>query len=307
MSARFTVLASGSAGNAALLQCDGFGLLIDCGLGERHLGRRLKARGLAWRDVHAAILTHTHGDHCHETAMSALARHGVPFYCHPEHAACLVATSDAFGRIHAARLARWYQPGQWLSLAAMKLLPVGVSHDGGPCCAFRFEGPESLFGPAWSIGYAADLGCWDDALARTLADVDVLAVEFNHDEDMQRTSRRPGYLKARVLGDRGHLSNRQAVELLLATREHSARACLQYVVLLHRSRECNTAALARAAAEGLLNGDCDQVCVILAEQHEPTETLVIGCAANDPKRARSPKRVRVINGRSSLGMFDSSS
>ena len=63
MSLRFTVLASGSSGNASLIEADGFGLLLDAGLGPRILGGRLRQIGLSWSHVHAALLTHTHSDH----------------------------------------------------------------------------------------------------------------------------------------------------------------------------------------------------------------------------------------------------
>jgi hypothetical protein len=58
-----------------------------------------------------------------------------------------------------------------------------------------------------SLAYVADLGTWDDELARSLADVDLLALEFNHDVDMDYASERSPYLIARVLGRHGHLSN----------------------------------------------------------------------------------------------------
>src|SRR5207247_1154514 len=62
MPARFCVLASGSAGNCAFLQADGFGLLIDIGLGPRFIASRLATVGASWRHVHAVLLTHTHSD-----------------------------------------------------------------------------------------------------------------------------------------------------------------------------------------------------------------------------------------------------
>src|SRR5436305_12157328 len=85
MTARFTVLASGSTGNACLLQAGGSGLLIDCGLGPRRLAARLAACDLTWRHVHAPVLTHTHSDHRHEATLAHLARLGLPPYCHPAH------------------------------------------------------------------------------------------------------------------------------------------------------------------------------------------------------------------------------
>src|SRR5213076_1766211 len=70
-------------------------------------------------------------------------------------------------------------------------------------------------------------------LARLVANVDVLALEFNHDEEMERRSRRPAELVERVLGDEGHLSNAQAAELLQAILQRSEPTVTRHVIQLH--------------------------------------------------------------------------
>src|SRR5258705_385728 len=92
-------------------------------------------------------------------------------------------------------------------------------------------------GPRQLASGLADLGVWDDALADALADVELLAVEFNHDVAMQYASGRPRMLIDRVLGDDGHLSNAQAAELVRAVMARSAAGRLRHVVQLHLSRE----------------------------------------------------------------------
>src|SRR5262245_66357528 len=96
MVAQFTVLASGSSGNASLLQGDGFGVLIDAGLGPRRLSERLDEAGAGWRRVHAVILTHVHGDHWKERTLVHMQRQGIPLYCHVQHARYPTAVSEAF-------------------------------------------------------------------------------------------------------------------------------------------------------------------------------------------------------------------
>ena len=68
MAVRFTVLASGSGGNASFLEAGDFGLLLDIGLGPRQLAKRLAAAGAGWSRVRAVLLTHTHSDHAPATA-----------------------------------------------------------------------------------------------------------------------------------------------------------------------------------------------------------------------------------------------
>jgi phosphoribosyl 1,2-cyclic phosphodiesterase len=250
---RFAVLGSGSAGNACVLEVDGRGLLIDAGLGPRALARRMAAVGMAWDALDAAILTHTHADHWREPSLALLARHEVALHCHGSHAAWLRKRSEAFTEMEAAGLVRHYRAGAGPCLwDEVCVRPVPLSHDGGATFGFRFEREASLFARGWSMAYAADLGTWDEHLAAALSDVDLLAVEFNHDVEMQRTSGRPPFLVSRVLGDRGHLSNEQAAALLGEVVAASRPGRLGDVIQLHLSRQCNRPRLAASAATAAL-------------------------------------------------------
>jgi phosphoribosyl 1,2-cyclic phosphodiesterase len=277
MAARFTVLASGSSGNASLLHADGYGVLLDFGLGSRTIAGRLATRGLAWRDVHAALLTHTHTDHWSDTTLAYLLRLRIPLYCHSTHADALARQSGVFLALHAAGLVVHYEAGRALPLGPTLLgLPLPVSHDAEETFGFRFEGGRSLFGATWALGYAADLGCWDDELARALANVDLLALEFNHDEHMQRTSGRPARLINRVMGDRGHLSNRQAGQMLRAVVSATTNDCLRQVVPLHLSRDCNRPELAHAAALDVLQASGAEADIIISSADAALPSLLLG-------------------------------
>lgn len=254
MASRLTMLASGSSGNACLLQADGFGLLIDAGLGPRLLAQRLRAVGAAWDKIHAALLTHTHSDHWNERTLAQLFKLRIPLYCHPGHVRSLRECSPAFLELQAARLVRCFENGQRLRLTAgVHCRPLEVRHDSTPTFAFRFECQADLFSSAWSVGYASDLGTWDASVVAAFSDVDVLALEFNHDVPLQRASGRPPHLIARVLGDYGHLSNEQAAALLREIMRNSSPRRLQHLVQLHLSRDCNRPLLAARAAKSILD------------------------------------------------------
>jgi phosphoribosyl 1,2-cyclic phosphodiesterase len=166
---------------------------------------------------------------------------------------------------------RYYEPGQrWNLHAHLECVPIALEHDGARTCGFRFEASP------WAVGYAADLGCWTPEIARHFADVDVLALEFNHDVGMQLRSGRPAYLIRRILSDQGHLSNEQAAALFTAILEQSEPGRLHSLVQLHRSRECNRADLARAAAQAVLDRFGVEAAIHSAEQAQPGPTLRIG-------------------------------
>lgn len=275
---RFTVLASGSSGNSSLLEVDRFGLLLDIGLGPRQLASRLITSGRSWQNVQAVLLTHTHGDHWNFRTLAALLAKRIPLYCHDDHRDVIEANCPPglFPALVGAQLVRSYRDGEELTFAgAIGCLPLSVRHDSGATFGFRFTGRADLFGTAWSIAYAADLGSWDSQLAEALSGVDLLALEFNHDVAMQRSSGRHPMLIARVLGDDGHLSNAQAADLLRQTLINCPRRPRQ-IVQLHLSRQCNHPRLAAQAAQTVLDELNLAIPLHTASQHCPSPAFVCG-------------------------------
>src|SRR5271154_6229679 len=102
MPLQFTVLASGSGGNASLLDADGFGVLLDIGLGPRQLASRLASVGATWKTIRAVLLTHTHTDHWNENTFAHLLKLKIPIFCHPEHHAVLQTYCPIFSDLRAA-------------------------------------------------------------------------------------------------------------------------------------------------------------------------------------------------------------
>ena len=284
----FSVLASGSSGNASLIEIGGFGVLIDAGLGPRQLGKRLADAGASWHHIHAVVLTHIHGDHWNERTLTHLYRRGIPLFCHAGHHDMLAEESQAFHDLRSAGLVRNYAEERELRLSrTLHCIPIPVRHDGGVTCGFRFEGEADFFGQRWSLGYATDLGSWEDNLAEALANIDVLALEFNHDVDMEMSSGRTPELIARVLGDAGHLSNLQAAELVRRIVGCSKPGRLRHLVQLHLSRECNRPALARAAAREAL---ADDVKIHSAHQDRSGPCLALGRSQRRPMKQRRQNR-----------------
>jgi phosphoribosyl 1,2-cyclic phosphodiesterase len=296
MPIRFTVLASGSAGNSSLVQIDGFGLLLDAGLGPRQLARRLSAVGASWAQVNAVLLSHTHSDHWHDRTLAHLQRHGIPLYCHAEHADSMLRDGSAFAPLQSAGLVRWFREDEALLLTPMlRCRTLPLSHDGGPTFGFRFDAePTAMFGEPSALAYAADLGTWTPELAQALADVDVLALEFNHDVGMQHASGRSFHLIRRILGDRGHLSNVQAAALVQETLRRSAPGRLRHLVQLHLSRDCNQPELARRTALAALGTQAVEVHT--ASQDIPGPAVSAGAPVTIPLRPRTA-RPRRINGK----------
>jgi phosphoribosyl 1,2-cyclic phosphodiesterase len=292
MTLRFTVLASGSAGNASVIQTDGFGVLLDAGIGPRVLASRLVAAGLSWQSIHACLLTHTHTDHWNDRTFAQFLRREIPVYCHDDHHDELLNLSESFADLRSAGMVRDYSPRRELVLSpALRCRALPLRHDSGATFGFRFESTTELYGPSAAIGYVADLGCWSEELVAALLDLDLLALEFNHDIALEKRSDRHPRLIARVLSDDGHLSNEQAANLLREVLRRSTPGRLRHLVQLHLSRECNRPALALTAAQGVVGDHDGTITIHTASQAEAGPTLhLTGTATRRPKRRSAAKK-----------------
>ncbi len=265
MSIQFAVLASGSRGNASLIQAGDSGLLIDFGLPPRALAGRLEGVDSGLDRIESAILTHTHGDHVHPGTLGLLASRKVRVYCHEGHRAAL-AGRPGFAELDAAGLVRHYDDRPFLSPTGLRIEPVPLSHDGGPTFGFRVEARTSRRSKPVALGYLTDTGTWSDATADAMSDVDALGVEFNHDVALQRGSGRAPYLIARNLGPRGHLSNEQGAGLVSAVLGRSNPGSLRHLVLLHLSEQCNRPELAIGEARGAVRAAGRRIAIHAAGQ-----------------------------------------
>lgn len=286
MEVKFHVLASGSSGNASVLHAGGFGILIDFGLSPRLLAPRLERCGITWDHIHAVLLTHTHTDHFQTSALAQLVKLEAPIYCHEEHLRNIDQGNRAFQTLMSAGRIRCYEPGEPLVLQpGVRCVPITVAHDATHTCGFRIDGG------GWSVGYATDFGSWTPALAKRFADVDLLALEFNHDVELQLTSGRSPFLIRRVLGNRGHLSNEQAAAFVQAILRCSLPGRLRHLIQLHLSRDCNTPELANLAAQKIV--DCLGIELAIHTSHQDQDGATIAMSAR--KTARWTAHSEVAN------------
>lgn len=248
------VLASGSRGNCSVLAVRGAGddspahvMLIDAGLSPARTRSLLSRRGVPLHRVRDVVLTHLDRDHFHPGWRRS-------------------ASTKATMRLHRAHLARAEREMSLLrrnepfadgfESGPVRARSIVCDHDSAGVAIYRFaiDTPRG----ATELGYATDLGRPTPRLVQHLAGVPVLAIESNYCPSMQAASDRPAFLKRRITGGAGHLSNHEAAAAIqdIGPRER--------VVFLHLSRECNS-----PDAVGELHAGADYHWVI-ADQHQPT-------------------------------------
>ena len=227
---RFCSLGSGSTGNAWLVESGATRVLIDCGIGPGRLTRRLLRVGVEPATIDAILITHEHDDHVGGAAAFAR-RHAIPV-----HATYGTVQGSGTALSGIDRLLE-LEPSGRFAIGDLEVLPVAVPHDARePVQYVMGDGDVKL-------GVITDLGSITPHVTASFSGLDALVLEANHDEDMLRDGPYPKFLKERVGGRYGHLSNAVAARLLDAV----AGDRLQHVVAAHLSLKNNTAVLARSA------------------------------------------------------------
>ncbi len=252
---RFRSLGSGSTGNATLVEASSAGrtsrLLVDCGFGLRHLDDRLARAGLAASQIDAVFITHEHGDH--------------------------IGCARALSRRE--RIPVWMSEGTWLATGAhdfeggLNLASDGIDIAVGNLWVQPFTVPHDAREPlqlrcsdgARHLGILTDLGHATAHVLARLARLDALLLEFNHDSDMLAHSAYPAFLKQRVGGNYGHLSNTAAAAIASAVH-HSG---LRHMVAAHLSTQNNRPDLVRQAMAAALGGNEDEMLTASAADGSP--------------------------------------
>jgi phosphoribosyl 1,2-cyclic phosphodiesterase len=233
---RWRCLGSGSAGNALVIEARAgrfvTRVLVDNGFGPRVLARRLALAALSIDDLDAVFVTHEHADHAAGVA-ALLKRRRLPLLCSR-------GTRTAAGLDAPEIDWRPLVDGQLLEIGELQLRPFAVPHDAAEPLQLVASDGDRRF------GLLTDIGAATAEVLRALDGAHALQLECNHDLELLTNGAYPGFLKRRIAGDAGHLSNGQAAALLAAIdRRH-----LHTVAAAHLSRSNNRPLLAQQALCG---------------------------------------------------------
>lgn len=210
-------------------------MLVDAGLGIREMGRRLAAAECDPDELVGVLLTHEHSDHV--GCAAALSRRlDIPVWCSPGTAAGAARHWTPGTRVEHVRA------GEVFEVAGMRVEAWACSHDTREPLQFGVEAGSARLAVCTDLGQAC--GTVREALRRR----HLLILESNHDRELLLKGSYPAFLKRRILGERGHLSNGQCAELL----GQVAGDELRHVVLGHLSRDNNRPELALAEARTAL-------------------------------------------------------
>ena len=227
--AEFVSLYSGSSGNCSVVCSGGRYLMLDMGKCCRTTVNALKELHLSIEDCDGILVTHEHSDHI--KGLNVFLKHyHVPVYGAAETLDALLENGLVPRDSDLITLAM-HEPEE---IGSFRVEMFATSHD-VPCVGYRIHTPDGK-----TMAMATDLGMLTPVVHRALSDCDLVALESNYDLRMLREGPYPYYLRARIEGPRGHLSN---VECSAKVLELIQSGCKK-IALCHLSRENNTPELA---------------------------------------------------------------
>ena len=260
-----TSLNSGSNGNCYYIGNETEAVLVDAGISCRETEKRMQRLGLSMHRVKAVFVSHEHSDHIR--GLPVLARkYALPVYITPFTQRGARLGGDGVRVLPFTA----YEPVQ---VGSLSIRPFPKLHDAADPHSFVVSA-EGI-----NIGVFTDIGAPCEHVIRHFQECHAAFLEANYDEDMLDRGRYPYYLKQRIRGGRGHLSNRQALSLFAAYRP----AHMSHLLLAHLSKDNNCPKLVKE----LFSAHAAGTEVVVASRFEETAVYRI-VAGEVPVKTGSP-------------------
>lgn len=251
-------LQSGSNGNCIFVETGGVKLLFDAGITGVQAEERLALFGRDIREVDAVIISHDHGDHIRHAGVYQR-KYGLPLYVTP----ATLAAASARCNLGKLKDVRHFRSCDRISFGDVVVHAVPTPHDGVDGAVFVIErGGKRL-------GVLTDLGHVFKDLLHVVSSLDAVFLESNYDPAMLAAGPYPAFLKQRIKGPKGHISNGEAAELLCRASEAKR---LQWACLAHLSEQNNHPEVALKTHREITEG-C--VPIYVADRYRATEILTV--------------------------------
>lgn len=236
---QFSVLASGSSGNAIFIRSEQTQILVDAGISGKQLQNRLLAAAdTSFNHLDAVLISHEHIDHVRGLKQAA-----------KQSAASIYISQGTWHQVQSdlsdvtSERVQYVRDGAVFQIGDIQVTPFSISHDAEEPIMYRFDSGDA------SIAVVTDLGYMSDSIKSVIQGCQCYILETNHDVDMLRAGRYPWSVKRRILSDKGHLSNEDAAVALTDLFENQEID----VYMAHLSEENNQRDLAELTVSSLVH------------------------------------------------------
>jgi phosphoribosyl 1,2-cyclic phosphodiesterase len=250
-------LQSGSNGNSIYVEANGMRLLFDAGISGIQAEKRLESRGIDIRDVDALLISHDHNDHARAAGIFHR-KYGLPVYMTPT----TYQAAEYHTGLGSIDDINHFEAGEVLDFGPIAVVTIPTPHDASDGAAFVVEAN------GLSLGVLTDLGHVFDGLGDVISSLDAVFLESNYDPNMLETGPYPQYLKNRIRGPGGHISNVESAELIASRGSKLRWACLS-----HLSEQNNSPDLALATCREIA---CNGIELAVAGRYGVGDVLEVG-------------------------------
>ncbi|XMB86743.1 MBL fold metallo-hydrolase [Mycoplasmatota bacterium WC44] len=255
---KITVLASGSKGNCTYLETNEVKIMIDCGISFRQVKNRLLQNEIEITNLDALLITHEHSDHVS----------GIPSLLGKVQTNIHIS-DKSFGKMHpnvknGIGIDNIKYLSESIQLKDLLITPIKTSHDSADSYGFIFESNGK------KVVHITDTGYLPERLWDQIKNADAYLFESNYEPELLLQSRRPMFLKQRIFGNRGHLSNLDAALILNKIMTEKTK----HIIFIHLSRECNSPYDAKQVHKVELK-NYDKLNIQYSSQDFPTKTIEV--------------------------------
>jgi phosphoribosyl 1,2-cyclic phosphodiesterase len=253
MSLFISSLNSGSNGNCYYIGTNTDAVLVDAGISCREIEKRMKRLGLKMENVKAIFVSHEHSDHIKGLPV-LVKKYQLPVYITP-------LTMRHGGLTFDDQLVKVFNAHQAVNIGQLYITAFPKFHDASDPYSFIISFKKIC------VGVFTDIGSPCENLKKYFQQCHAAFLEANYDEEMLEKGNYPFHLKKRIRGGKGHLSNKQALEVFLNHRPHF----MTHLLLSHLSKNNNCPDLVHR----LFNERCGNVKVTIASRYQETEVVQI--------------------------------
>lgn len=225
----FCNLYSGSSGNCSYVGTDNTNILIDCGQSQKRINTALEDLGKDISKIDAIIVTHEHSDHI-KSLGNISKKYNIPVYANQKTFDNMPEQTEMIDENNK----RVFNTNDYFEINDLKIHPFSIPHDAADPCGFNIYKDDN------KISVATDIGHINNEILHKLEESLFILLESNYEPEILRYARYPYYLKQRIAGPNGHLSNQEAGQTII----NLLSSGVNNIMLGHLSKQTNFPELA---------------------------------------------------------------